>query len=247
MDEFDPVNYITKLIKHGISHMEENTNFDLHIAMISIDNSVELCFRTYLDIDGYVRFPKLIIIFQRRAPPKIKRETQEIIKEAREIHKKRNGAYHSIRKKPIKYDTVCTYASIAKVLLTKLFNRHIEKLFVNLGKKPKLIEEFYENWSKIYEKLIIFYFDITDIIDPYVDEFRESIELMSSSYYRMIENKDYILLNQIRSFKEELISSEEIISTDTLEEHLLYLKDLYPRLEDKISEYYEYENLYKAK
>ncbi len=237
--DFEPVDYIIKLIKHGTIHMEKGTPFDLHIAMINIDNAVELCIRTYLNIDYFIKFPKLIEIFREKAPQHI---TKEMTDNIARFHTKRNGVYHSIKKKPIMYDIIFAYTSIARILLSKLFERPVKPFLTNLGKNAQLIEQFYEYWDKVYERLVRFYFDVTDILDPSVDEFKESLEL--TNYCKIIEYNDVRLLQKIERFADDIINREEVPSTEDLQKFTQYLIEIYPRFKDKISEYYDYEKTY---
>jgi len=44
-----------ELLEHAVGHLAQSTAFDYRIAMISVDNAVELAIRTYLGLPKRVR------------------------------------------------------------------------------------------------------------------------------------------------------------------------------------------------
>ena len=49
-----------ELLQHGLDHLEYSTDFDARIAMISIDNAVELAIKVYLGLRDQVHSNKYL-------------------------------------------------------------------------------------------------------------------------------------------------------------------------------------------
>ena len=76
-----------ELVDHAIGHLKGGNPFDCRIAMISIDNAVELAIKTYLGLpkrvrgtdgpgrkeleDAFLRFPDLLDLLEKHAPDKL--------------------------------------------------------------------------------------------------------------------------------------------------------------------------------
>lgn len=122
-----------EILKHGIALLKEDTDTNRRLAMISIDNAVELMMKTYLGLperitglkvtrkeyeDFSESFPKLLDALEKYASDKI----VSIDLGALEwFHRIRNELYHQGNGLTVERDKVDVYAELANVLFVNLF------------------------------------------------------------------------------------------------------------------------------
>jgi len=143
--------------------MDEESAFDKRIAFISIDNSVEIAIRTFLELPARHfqgtkpsrkevesvsnSFPGIIDLL-------VKYATNRLVGiEPMDIefyHRLRNKLYHDGTGLAVDESHVFTYFTIAKLLLSKLFE--IEYASTSCGKKPSP-EDVLLIWNRIEEQL----------------------------------------------------------------------------------------------
>jgi hypothetical protein len=154
-----------ELLNHGLNHLYLETDFDSRIAMISIDNSVELMIKTYLGlpkritkIEGLTRkkyeeivsgFPSLIDGLEEYASDKL---TGIELGDIEWFHRVRNQLYHDGNGITVEKSKVETYAEIAKILFENLFD--INFTLEETGNHTSLIGEFIKKWA-VFEGLLL--------------------------------------------------------------------------------------------
>ncbi len=155
-----------ELLLHGIHHLDLNTGFDNRIAMISIDNSVELMIKTYLGlpkriskIEGLTRkiledtnatFPNLLDGLEKFANNKLDGID---LGDIEWFHRLRNQLYHDGNGITVEKEKVETYAELAKILFSNLFEIEIEET-VNEVLHHSLVGEFIKLWADLERKEI---------------------------------------------------------------------------------------------
>ena len=123
-----------ELIQHAVDHLELGGDFDKRLAMISVDNAVELMIKTYLGLpkrargtDGPGRkelegasesFPGLLDLLQKYAATKI---TGLSLDDVEWYHRLRNQLYHSGNGLTVEISKVETYLQLAISLFESLF------------------------------------------------------------------------------------------------------------------------------
>lgn len=145
-----------ELLQHAVDHVAHDGDFDRRIAMISIDNAVELMIKTYLGLpkrktknkvpsrrqleDASNSFPTLLDLLEEFAGDRL---TGVSLDEIEWYHRIRNQLYHSGNGITVEIARVQTYLSLAKTLFQNLFNTDLsltaestiqKKLGVFLGK-----------------------------------------------------------------------------------------------------------------
>ena len=124
-----------ELLKHGLEHLNKDKEFNYRIAMISVDNSVELMIKTYLglpkrisDISDLSRskyddisktFPGLLDRVEIYAPDKLIGVDLGTIEW---YHRLRNQLYHEGNGITIPKEQVEGYVAMAKFLFSNLFD-----------------------------------------------------------------------------------------------------------------------------
>lgn len=252
---------IHKVLDHGISHLKEfRTPFNFQIAMISIDNSVELTLKAYLGIRYYINFhsllkklkPNLPDGFFERVPSflslellipewklldnPLKNTKGDFINLIKGFHKLRNNLYHNVIKEDVRRKIVVIYASLARYLIDKLLNKNKSDIIVNISNPSKLIDQFLKLWKKIEDRIKLFFFDAIEITYDYNLPFALDVLL----HEHMIDIKTNLNLLNIRILKRELKKGFDI-SSKKLQESFDYLVEFESELEDQIKWYYDNE------
>ena len=122
-----------ELIEHAKEHFEQGSAFDMRIAFISIDNSVELIIKTYLGLPKRIRksdgpsrrklyeasnsFPDLLDLIEEFGEKKL--EGVEL-GDIEWYHRIRNTLYHDGNGVTVDKDRVDSYLQIATILFTNL-------------------------------------------------------------------------------------------------------------------------------
>ena len=134
-----------ELLEHGIEHFLNDTEFDRRLAMISIDNALELAVKTYIsrnlrvlnikrkDYNNIKRdFSKLLSLILKVAPSKI---TEQELSSIEHNHELRNNLYHEGICISVNKEIVKSYSEEAISLISKLYE-------VDLGNLVKKLEIF---------------------------------------------------------------------------------------------------------
>lgn len=151
-----------EILQHGLSLLQEDSDASRRLAMLSIDNSVELMIKTYLGLPKRVTgltisrskynafsesFPAMLDALEEYASDKI------IGVELGDIewyHRLRNQLYHEGNGLTVEIEKARVYAELAKLLYKNLFGRelHVE------GPSPdKLLGHFLAAWVEM-EKVV---------------------------------------------------------------------------------------------
>lgn len=128
-----------ELLAHASAHISEGNAFDFRIALISIDNAVELAIKTYLGLPKRIRgsegpprkrlddsssFPGLLDLLEEFALEKL---SGLDLGDIEVYHRLRNTLYHDGNGITVDPEYVDSYLQIAKVLLNNLLGIAPEK------------------------------------------------------------------------------------------------------------------------
>lgn len=223
-----------ELLEHGVEHLNRGTAFDLRMAMICIDNSVELVIKTFLGlprrisgIEGLSKkkfdevkdsFTKLLEAFEEHANDKlIGIELGEI----EWFHRKRNQLYHDGNGITVEKPQVDAYKEIAVILFKNLFSADIEMKVVD--KHHTLTGEFIIEWA-----------ELENAIHFKLGKFKGSksmIDLYNELDKRKILNmEDQIRLLKARKLRNELIHGAISPNEDVIREGLGNVKYIAQKL-----------------
>jgi hypothetical protein len=122
-----------EILQHGLSLLHKDSDVNRRLAMISIDNAVELMIKTYLGLPKRVTrinlsrreyleicesFPQLLDALEQHAAEKINGID---LGEIEWYHRVRNELYHQGNGLTVERDKVEVYAELAKLLFENLF------------------------------------------------------------------------------------------------------------------------------
>ena len=151
-----------EILQHGVNLLQKDTDTNRRLAMLSIDNAVELMIKTYLGLPQRINglnlgrkefedvsesFPKLIGALEKHAGKKLEGIETGLIEW---YHRLRNELYHQGNGLTVEKDKVIVYAELAQVLFERLFGFQIE---IDKPSTPELVGNFVTAWSNLYQVL----------------------------------------------------------------------------------------------
>lgn len=129
-----------ELLNHGIKHIKESgedKNFDFRIAMISIDNAVEVTLKTFITLNRRTlrisyktfknairKFPTMLDLLLNRCSEKISADELDAIEM---FHMIRNNLYHQGTGINVNREIVERYSIVAGELISRLFDVDVVK------------------------------------------------------------------------------------------------------------------------
>jgi len=230
-----------ELIKHGMLHIEGGNDFDLRIAMISIDNSVELAVKTFLalnrrslnierkDFKNSIRnFPSLLDLLEQNAPDKVSSEELDAIEQ---FHSLRNSLYHQGNGITVESNMVKSYSIITRDLISRLFDVNLNDLFIEDKDDLKLIGKFLTVWHELET--------VIKILTQNKNLQTKSLNLYKTTNFLLkqdiIDYKTYEKLNELRTFRNNLVHGREIPPGDIITNVINELQEIITILNNKVS------------
>jgi len=199
-----------ELLVHGITHLNQSTDFDIRMGMICIDNSVELMIKTYLGLPNRVTkienlsrnkyneiiqsFPKLLDALEEYCSEKI---IGIDLGDIEWFHRLRNELYHNGNGITVEKTKVLIYAEIAKNLFNNLFDIPILEEDEITGES--LVGQYITNWIK-FEKLL------SSEDERFTPPFRKIKELYDSG---KINEKTYQEFAELNKFRNDLVHGQK--------------------------------------
>ncbi|EPR08078.1 hypothetical protein [Ruminiclostridium papyrosolvens] len=156
-----------EILEHGLSLLKNDSDVNRRLAMISIDNSVELMIKTFLGLPKRITgihlsrkeydqisesFPCLIDAIEQYSGDKLKGID---LGEIEWFHRLRNQLYHQGNGLTVERSKVEIYSELAKLLFKNLFGIDIQ---IKEEKKSDILGEFMTAWVK-FEKLMILFLE----------------------------------------------------------------------------------------
>ena len=221
-----------ELLVHGLQHLDLDTDFDNRMAMISIDNSIELMIKTYLglpkrisNIEGLSRrrlqeitanFPALLDGLEEFGGDKLNGID---LGDIEWFHRIRNQLYHDGNGITVEKEKVEVYGEMAKILFENLFDHQI----IEMGNETlhhSLTGEFIKLWA--------------DLERPNDSDSERPVPAMHR-IQQMIRNgelseKQAEKLQRVRHFRNHLVHGVSSPTESELKESLTDLKAIHAAL-----------------
>lgn len=232
-----------EILKHALDLLQQDSDTNRRLAMISIDNSVELMIRTYLGLPGSVTglaithkeyeefensFPKLLDALNTYARDRINGIDLTHINW---YHRLRNTLYHEGNGLTIEKEKVTIYSELAHQLFTSLFGFRID---TSKDKENELLAEFMQASTEVNR----IYFHALFLLD-FIDKFGERIS--NEELLRKIFEKDIISNKDLKESIDLLNIRDDIIHNRTDYKKLLNKKtinELY-KFAEKMDEWFD--------
>jgi hypothetical protein len=147
-----------EILQHGLSLLRKDSDVNRRLAMLSIDNAVELMIKTYLGLPRRVTgislsrkeyneisesFPHLLDALERYAVEKLHGVDLGAIEW---YHRVRNELYHQGNGLTVERDKVEVYAELAKLLFKNLFG---SDLHIREGEGTDILGAFMVAWVRL--------------------------------------------------------------------------------------------------
>lgn len=147
-----------EILRHGLALLKKDSDSNRRLAMISIDNAVELMIKTFLGlpkritglsitrkelIEAGESFPSLLDALERHATDKLDGIDLGTIEW---YHRLRNELYHQGNGLTVERDKVEAYAVLANQLFRNLFN---VVLLEHVTPSADMLGEFIQTWTTI--------------------------------------------------------------------------------------------------
>lgn len=144
-----------EILRHGLSLLKKDSDTNRRLAMISIDNAVELMIKTYLGLPSRITglkiprkeyqefsesFPKLLDALENYASDKINGID---LGEIEWYHRLRNELYHQGNGLTVERDKIEVYSELSNLLFENLFGF---RLIEPEDDKTRLLGDFMDAW-----------------------------------------------------------------------------------------------------
>ena len=217
---------IKELIQHGVDHLELGGDFDRRIAMISIDNAVELSVKTYLGLPERARgfkgpgrkelemasesFPSLLDTLEKYASNQIIGLGLDDIEW---YHRLRNQLYHAGNGITVEATKVETYLELSISLFEKLFGNPPELKRVNATQTKT--GHFLQLWNS-FERGLRKQLPPKDDLAYY----------WKRDYLDKISKEAVPLFDSLSTFRNELVHGFELKSAKEIQARIIELEKL---------------------
>lgn len=144
-----------EILKHGLELLNKDSDTNRRLAIISIDNAVELMIKTFLGLPERINglkitrkvydefsesFPKLLDALENFAPKKL---IGIDLGEIEWYHRLRNQLYHQGNGLTVDRNNVEVYAQLANLLFKNLYD---QELIIQQVNSKELLGEFLSEW-----------------------------------------------------------------------------------------------------
>jgi hypothetical protein len=221
-----------ELLNHAVDHLKKEGGFDVRIAMVSVDNAVELMIKTYLELpkritgldlsrketeEAFENFPRLLQALEKYTSNNIL--NAEDFNEIEYFHRVRNDLYHGATCLTIEKDKTEAYFAIAELLYNKLFHQgEVTKKILDQFKTN--IGEFIIAWDEFEGLMLQIISNEAGVKTPNIMHINLLVE-------KNIFDKTFLeAFNALRQYRNKIVHSLIEINTKELDENINSLYDL---------------------
>lgn len=230
-----------ELLRHGLEHMQSGTDFDKRIAMISIDNAVELMMKTYLGLPKRVTgfliprnkyqqisesFWGLLDALEEHAGDKIKDVDLPSIGH---YHELRNQVYHQGNGITVETQKLEAYVELALILFNNLFEVSLGEVEVVVQSSP--VSKFISRWTSLEQKLASLWDSIVGTSPPASTRVR----VLILGHREAISREFQDTFQDIASFRNDLLHGQTTVPVAQIHAQTVALDSLLKELEREAS------------
>ncbi len=221
-----------ELIEHAVSLLESRGEPNLRIAMICIDNAIELMIKSYLALNkrtlgigykeydkGIKNFPKMLDLLQKYSEDKISLDELDKIEC---FHVIRNNLYHQGSGISVIKSFVTKYVILAQDLLSRLFQFELILITDDISRKQGEFLQIFRNIEVNLSNFALTQYLIPLISKPYTTNKIMSVLLDSKKIPYEFADK----LAKLYYYRNEYVHGLKEINRDEFENKLEDLKEL---------------------
>jgi len=224
-----------EILRHGLQLLEKDSDTNRRLALISIDNAVELMIKTYLGLPRRVTgiaisrakfaeisesFPRLLDALEEHGSGKL---TGINLGEIEWYHRLRNELYHQGNGLTVERDKVEIYSTLAKLLFANLFG--IELIPHETGPDERL-GEFMKRWLELERRLHSLV--VTHGAKPYPRALTDAMRRLRLD--GSLSAKDLAAFEELRCFRNELVHGQLDVQRDLSRGRIATLRALLDKL-----------------
>jgi hypothetical protein len=227
-----------EILNHGLNLLKKrDSDVNRRIAMIIIDNSVELMIKTFLNLPKRITginisrakyaefsesFPKLLDALEEYALDKV---PELHFGEIEWYHRLRNELYHQGNGLTVERQKVVTYASIAKILFKNLYG--FDLLEKEVSKDELDLERYLELWGQF--ELIIQSRKFNS--KPFDKSTIEILKELENKKY--LDKEDLKIIAEYRNYRNKIVHSQMKVDDIPLplkENYIPYMKSIMTKI-----------------
>lgn len=208
-----------EILEHGVALLRKDTEKYRRLALLSIDNAVELTIKTYLGLPKRVTglklsrgkyleisqsFPALLDALEEHGPDKL---AGVDLGEIEWYHRLRNELYHQGNGLNVDREKVQVYAELAKILFRNLFGIEVGEETPSSGSK---LQRFLSAWAAIEKTSYV----ILSHLEPTSQKSGTTPTLRTLGSLQVIEPSMAKELDQLRMIRNRVVHGD----TETIDE-----------------------------
>jgi hypothetical protein len=209
-----------EILEHGLSLLEHDSDTNRRLAMLSIDNAVELTIKTYLGLPRRVTginmgrnefdsikesFTKLLDALDQYAGEKIAGIN---LRDIEWYHRLRNELYHQGNGLTVERQKVEIYAGVAQILFQNLFGKDLlpRKDREKDDDLPQLQKEFLLEWADLERTLA----KVPEVMEPITGSGAENplAHLRELALAGFLDEQVIIEIQKLRILRDQLVFLE---------------------------------------
>lgn len=230
-----------ELLGHGLKLLQKDSDTNRRIAMICVDNSVELMLKTFLGLPHRITgikitrkeyaeisesYPNLLDAIENHAAEKIKGID---LGEIEWYHRLRNELYHEGNGLTVERNNVEVYAEIANILFLNLFGF---KLIEEKDNSSELLGRFMSSWIMFQRTAK----DMSFILDD-DEKIRMPVDAIRFLYkQKIISRSEMKKLDLIRGTRNEVIHGVQLHDEVITEQLIIDLEEITAEIKSRTLE-----------
>jgi uncharacterized protein YutE (UPF0331/DUF86 family) len=197
-----------EILRHAFSLLKRDSDKNRRLAMLSIDNAVELMLKTFLGLPTRITglritrkeyeeasesFPRLLDAMEKHAPKKL---SGVDLGEIEWYHRLRNELYHDGNGLTVEREKVVVYSELAKALFKNLFDIEL------LQEQHSLLGDFLEEWIGIERSLV----DVAKMIPRTATVQRSMADTLEELNRRgILSGSDFASIHEVQEIRNEIV------------------------------------------
>ena len=221
-----------EILQHGLALLHKDSDANRRLALLSIDNAIELTIKTFLGLPKRISgieiprkeyaefsesFPRLLDALEKYAEEKLDGID---LGEIEWFHRLRNQLYHQGNGLTVDREKVEIYSELAKLIFRNLFESDLE---VPLEDQHQLLGDFLASWVKFEQTMTELAENNKEALSTIHGRTKPPFFLLKKLYeLGKIEEKDIEKIEKLRKLRNDVVHSvvdyKEAINSKTIKD-----------------------------